>query len=64
MLSLRNKLSCAIFSHLLHSSLLECCANVRVSNSLDWDEMQSYSVSHRDPSCLHMDFGSDWRAKG
>ena len=27
---------------------------VRVSNSLDPDETQSYSVSHLDPRCLHM----------
>ena len=58
-LSLPNELSSAKF--------LVCCSSqtasmslksgenvVRVSNSLDPDETQSYSASHPDPSRLHM----------
>ena len=38
------------------SKSLKVCENVvRVSNSLDPDEMPSYLVSHSDPSCLHME---------
>ena len=38
------------------SMSLKVCENVvRVSNSLDPDETPSYSASHLDPSCLHME---------
>jgi len=35
----------------------------KVSNSLDPGEMPSYSVSHLDPSCLHMALGCDLQDK-
>ena len=58
-LSLPNKLSSAKFLVYLNfhgaSMSLKAGENVfRVSNSLDLDETPSYSVSHPDPSCLHM----------